>query len=60
MIEIKSRYTGGVIYTHQGDSLSNANLRHAYLSGADLSGADLRSANLVGGNAARSAPPLYK
>ncbi len=55
MIEIKSRYTGEVIYTHEGDTLVGADLRGAnlygaYLRGADLYGAELRGANLYGAN----------
>jgi len=46
MVEIKNRYTGVVIYTHSGDTLSDAYLRGADLRGADLSGADLRGADL--------------
>ena len=48
MIEIKNRYTGVVIYTHSGDTLSDANLSDADLSDADLFGADLRGADLRG------------
>ena len=57
MIEIKCRFTGLVLYSHDGDSLkiavqaavsAGACLSGAYLSGADLSGADLRGACLSG------------
>ena len=48
MIEIKSRYTGEVIYTHEADTLVGANLRGADLRGADLREADLRGADLRG------------
>ena len=47
-IEIKHRYTGKVIYTHPGDSLTGADLRDANLTGANLAGADLRDADLTG------------
>ena len=52
MIKIKNRHTGAVIYTHDGASLTGADLSGAdlflaNLSGADLSGADLTWANLV-------------
>ena len=60
MIEIKNRYAGVVLYTHNGNTLSRANLsgvnlrgaylRGANLRGADLSGADLSGANLSGAN----------
>lgn len=61
-IEIKNRWNGEVIFTHEaennswkiaveaaieaGADLSRANLSDANLSGADLSGADLANANL--------------
>ena len=48
MVEIKNRYTGGVIYIHQGGSLSHANLRGADLSHANLSHANLFDTNLRG------------
>ena len=60
MIEIKNRYAGVVLYTHNGNTLSranlyganlcSANLRGANLRGADLSGAYLFGANLSGAN----------
>jgi len=60
VIEIKHRFTGETIYTFNGDSLqqadlrradlSEANLREANLRWADLSGADLRGADLSGAN----------
>ena len=60
MVEIKGRYAGVVLYTHNGNTLSRAdlrgvNLRGAYLRytnlrGADLSGAYLFGANLSGAN----------
>jgi hypothetical protein len=60
MIKIKSRYTGEVIFTYDGDTLAGADFVGAYLSGADLSdadlfgaylrGADLRGADLRGAN----------
>ena len=50
MIEIKNRYTGVVIYTHSGDTLSDAYLRGADLCGADLRRADLSDAYLRGAN----------
>ena len=56
MIEIKNKYTGVVLYTHNGNTLlranllranlRRANLRRADLSRADLSRADLRRADL--------------
>ena len=46
MIEIKSRYTGEVIYTHEGDTLVGADLRKTNLRGTNLRGAELREANL--------------
>jgi len=45
MIEIKNKYTGAVLYTHNGNTLSGA-----HLSGANLCGAYLRDANLCGAN----------
>ena len=48
MVEIKNRYTGGVIYIHQGGSLSHANLRGADLSHANLFDTNLRGADLFG------------
>jgi hypothetical protein len=50
MIEIKHRFTGGVLYTVGGDTLEDANLRGADLEGADLEDADLRGAYLEGAN----------
>ena len=50
MIEIKNRYTGEVIYTHEGDTLVGANLCEANLRGANLCEANLRGANLRGTN----------
>lgn len=50
MVEIKNRYTGGVIYIHQGGSLSHANLRGADLRRADLTAANLTAANLTDAN----------
>ena len=65
-IEIKNRYTGSVLFSHEEEDntvlkavlaaiSSGANLRSADLSGAnlrsaDLSGANLRSADLSGAN----------
>lgn len=54
-IEIKNRYTGEVIFSHEQDgntveskvSLSGANLRRADLCDADLCGANLRGAALA-------------
>ena len=43
MVDIKHRYTGKVIYAHDGANLYGADLR-----GADLRGANLRGANLYG------------
>ena len=48
MIEIKSKYTGQVIYRYEWDSLEGANLRDANLEGASLRGASLRGASLEG------------
>jgi len=58
MIEIKNKYTGAVLYTHNGNTLSGAHLSGAYLRdaylrdanlcGANLCGADLSGANLCG------------
>ena len=50
MIEIKNKYTGAVLYTHNGNTLSRANLRGADLPRADLRGVDLGGANLCGAN----------
>ena len=47
MIEIKN-INGDVIYTHEGNTLSCANLNGAKLSFADLTGADLTGADLTG------------
>ena len=38
MTEIKNRYTGAVIYTHEGANLAGANLYGANLTGANLTG----------------------
>ena len=46
-VEILS-FRGEVIYTHQGDELSGADLSGADLRDADLSGANLRCADLSG------------
>jgi uncharacterized protein YjbI with pentapeptide repeats len=57
--DIKSRYTGQIIYSGDGETLAaviveavakGVNLRDAYLGGADLRGANLRGANLGGAN----------
>ena len=57
MIEIKSRFTGEVIFSAEAVSIkdaaekacqSDADLSGAYLRGADLRGADLRDADLSG------------
>ena len=59
LYEIKHRYTGAVLFSHECDSwkicaeaavLSRANLSRANLSGADLSGAGLSGAGLSGAN----------
>ena len=44
--EIKNRFTGNVIFTYDGENLSNADLINADLSNADLFNADLSNANL--------------
>jgi len=49
MIETKNKYTGAVLYTHNGNTLSGA-----HLSGANLSRAYLRDANLSGANLSRA------
>ncbi len=65
-IEIKNRWSGAVIFSHEcegntmaitareavkiGANLSGANLSGANLSGANLSGANLSGANLSGAN----------
>jgi len=64
VIEIKHRFTGETIYTFNGDSLRQAdlrwadlrqaNLRWANLEGANLEGANLRRANLEGANLRRA------
>ncbi len=59
MIEIKNKYTGVVLYTHNGNTLLRANLFGANLYGADLSranlyGADLRRADLSGADLSRA------
>ena len=46
MIEIKNKYTGAVLYTHNGNTLSRANLYGANLCSANLRGANLRGADL--------------
>ena len=55
LYEIKHRYTGAVLFSHECDSwkicaeaaaLSGADLSRAGLYGADLSGANLYGANL--------------
>jgi hypothetical protein len=46
MIEIKHRFTGGVLYTVSGDTLEGADLEGADLRGANLRGADLEGADL--------------
>ena len=59
IFEIKSRFTGNVIFSLETKSLkiavetaakSGVDLYGAYLSGANLSGADLSGANLSGAN----------
>jgi uncharacterized protein YjbI with pentapeptide repeats len=60
-IEIKSRFTGKVLFAHEAEEniikitlkaalSAGANLRDADLYGADLCGANLRGANLCGAN----------
>ena len=54
-IEIKNRFTGKVIFTHEdanliGANLIGANLRDANLRDANLEGANLEGANLEGAN----------
>jgi len=60
-IEIKSRFTGEVLFSHEAEKNSvkitlleaikaKANLREANLRGADLRGANLYGANLYGAN----------
>ena len=49
-VEIKSIFTGNVIFTYEGANLEGANLRGADLRGADLEGANLRGADLRGAN----------
>ena len=54
-IEIKNRWTGGLLFTHEtaidaGANLSGANLSGANMSGANLLGASLSSADLSGAN----------
>ena len=60
--EIKSRFTGEVLFSAEADSLratveiavkAGANLSGANLSGVDLSGADLSGADLSGANLGR-------
>ena len=59
VIEIKSRWTGAVLYSGEHVDVkeaveaavkAGANLRDAYLDGADLGGADLDGADLDGAN----------
>ena len=59
VIEIKSRWTGAVLYSGEHADVkgaieaavkADANLSGAYLADADLSGADLSGANLSGAN----------
>jgi hypothetical protein len=52
--EIKNRWTGEVIYSHDGANLSGADLSGADLSRADLSGVDLSGADLSGANLSRA------
>ena len=54
MIQIRNRFTGEVIYTHEGKGLRGANLSGANLSGADLSGANLSGADLSRANLSRA------
>ena len=68
MIQIKHRFSGKVLFEHDGDSikiavnvavqsganLSGANLSRADLYGADLSGANLSRADLSGANLSRA------
>ncbi|NJO00324.1 MAG: pentapeptide repeat-containing protein, partial [Bacteroidia bacterium] len=58
-IEIKSRWTGNVLFSFDCQSLKEclvkavsekAYLEEAYLKGADLKGANLEGANLKGAN----------
>ena len=49
-MDIKNRFSGALILTVNGDSLSGANLSCANLSGANLSCADLGEADLSGAN----------
>ena len=49
-IQIKNRFTGAILFTHEGADLRGANLRGADLEGADLEGADLEGADLEGAN----------
>ena len=53
-MKIKNRWTGKIIYEHNGSNLRGANLYGANLRGADLRGADLREANLRGANLHRA------
>ena len=46
-IEIKSRWTGATVYTHNGETLRGADLSGANLRGADLRDADLSGADLL-------------
>jgi hypothetical protein len=54
MVQIKNRFTNVVIYTHDGENLSRADLSGADLSGANLSGANLSRADLSGANLSRA------
>ena len=47
LIEIKNRFTGSIIFTHEAASWKLA-VEFAIESNADLGGADLRGANLYG------------
>ena len=49
MVEIKNRYTGGVIYIHQGGSLSHANLSGANLFGQKIQKTPIQINNLTWG-----------
>jgi len=69
-IEIKCRFTGNVLFTHEAEentlrltleaavsaraNLARANLAGAYLARANLAGADLDGANLAGADLARA------
>ena len=49
-VEIKSIYTGNVIFIYGGANLRYVNLRYANLIGANLEGTNLEGANLEGAN----------